>query len=39
LYVPAGDVLHVADEIGAILYYIPDVELTHDGELYAWCRG
>lgn len=33
LYVPAGDVLHVADETGAIPYDMPGVELTHDGEL------
>jgi len=33
LYVSAGDVLHVADETGAIPYDIPGVELTHDGEL------
>ncbi|SOZ38414.1 chromate resistance protein ChrB domain-containing protein [Cupriavidus neocaledonicus] len=33
LYVPAGDVLHVADETGAIPYDIPGVELSHVGEL------
>jgi len=33
LYVPPGDVLRVANEIGAIPYDIPGVELTHDGEL------
>ncbi len=33
LYVSAGDVLHVADETGAISYDIPGGELTHDDEL------
>ena len=33
LYVPAGDVLRIARETGAIPYDIPGVELTHDGEL------
>lgn len=33
LYVPARDVLQVAQEQGAIPYDIPGVELTHDGEL------
>jgi hypothetical protein len=33
LYVPPSDVLRVASETGAIPYDIPDVELTHDGEL------
>jgi hypothetical protein len=33
LYVPPGDVLHIASETGAIPYDIPGVELTHDGEL------
>jgi hypothetical protein len=33
LYVPAAEVLKVARESGAIPYDIPDVELTHDGEL------
>ncbi len=33
LYVPAGDVLRVADETGAIPYDIPGVELSHVGEL------
>lgn len=32
LYVPAGDVLRVAGETGAIPYDIPGVELTHVGE-------
>jgi hypothetical protein len=32
LYVPAGDVLHVAQETGAIPYDIPGVELSHVGE-------
>jgi hypothetical protein len=33
LYVPAGDVLRIANETGAIPYDIPGVELTHVGEL------
>ncbi|AIU25471.1 chromate resistance protein [Pandoraea pnomenusa] len=33
LYVPAGEVLRVAESTGAIPYDIPGVELTHDGEL------
>ena len=33
LFVPANDVLRVAAESGAIPYDIPDVELTHVGEL------
>ena len=33
LYVPSNDVLSVADETKAIPYDIPDVELTHEGEL------
>lgn len=33
LYVPAGDVLRVAQETGAIPYDIPEVELSHVGEL------
>jgi len=33
LYVPAGDVLCVAQETGAIPYDIPGVELSHAGEL------
>lgn len=33
LYVPAGDVLRVAGETGAVPYDIPDVELSHVGEL------
>ena len=32
LYVPAGDVLRVAEETGAIPYDIPGVELSHVGE-------
>lgn len=32
LYVPAGDVLRVAQETGAIPYDIPGVELSHVGE-------
>ncbi|MCX7186770.1 MAG: chromate resistance protein [Methylophilales bacterium] len=33
LYVPSGDVLKVAEETGAIPYDIPNVELSHVGEL------
>jgi hypothetical protein len=33
LYVPSGEVLRVAAETGAIPYDIPDVELSHVGEL------
>ena len=33
LYVPAGEVLRVAEETGAIPYDIPNVELSHVGEL------
>jgi hypothetical protein len=33
LYVPSGDVLHLAGETGAIPYDIPGVELSHVGEL------
>ena len=33
LYVPAGEVLRLAAETGAIPYDVPDVELTHVGEL------
>ena len=33
LYVPAGDVLKVASDTGAIPYDVPGVELTHEGEL------
>lgn len=33
LYVPAGDVLRVAEDTGAIPYDIPGVELSHLGEL------
>lgn len=33
LYVPKDRVLSVASETGAIPYDIPDVELTHEGEL------
>jgi hypothetical protein len=33
LYVPASEVLGTADAIGAIPYDIPDVELSHVGEL------
>lgn len=33
LYVPAGDVLSVAEKTGAIPYDIPGVEFSHIGEL------
>jgi len=33
LYVPAGDVLAVAERTGAVPYDIPGVEMTHEGEL------
>jgi len=33
LYVPAGDVVHIAQETGAIPYDIPGVELSHVGDL------
>ncbi len=33
LYVPAGDVLRIAHETGAIPYDIPGVELSHVGDL------
>ena len=33
LYVPKSDVLKVANETGATPYDIPDVELTHEGDL------
>jgi len=33
LFVPTGDVLRVASESGAIPYDIPNVELSHVGEL------
>ncbi|MDH4654895.1 chromate resistance protein ChrB domain-containing protein [Pseudomonas sp. BN606] len=33
LYVPASDVLRIAAEQDAAPYDIPDVELSHDGEL------
>ena len=33
LYVPAGQVMAVAAETGAIPYDVPDVELEHVGEL------
>ncbi len=33
LYIPAGDVLRVAEETGAIPYDVPNVELSHVGEL------
>jgi hypothetical protein len=33
LYVPKDDVLRIAAETGAIPYDVPDVELTHVGEL------
>jgi len=33
LYVPAGDVLRVAEETGAVPYDVPGVEMSHVGEL------
>lgn len=33
IYVPAGDVMRVAEEINATAYDIPDVEFSHVGEL------
>jgi hypothetical protein len=33
LYVPANQVLKVATETGAIPYDVPDVELSHEGDL------
>jgi hypothetical protein len=33
LFVPGGEVMEVAGATGAIPYDVPDVELTHDGEL------
>jgi hypothetical protein len=33
LFVPAGDVLRIATEAGAVPYDIPGVELSHAGEL------
>ena len=33
LYVPAADVLRVAQEVGAIPYDVPGVEMGHVGEL------
>jgi len=33
LYVPAGDVLRIANDAGAVPYDIPGVELSHEGEL------
>ena len=33
LYVPARDVRQIAEQTGAIPYDVPDVELTHVGEL------
>lgn len=32
IYVPASDVLRIAEETGAILYDVPGVELSHVGE-------
>lgn len=32
LYVPAGDVMRIAAEAGAIPYDVPDVELGHHGD-------
>ncbi len=33
LYVPASDVLRIAEDVGAIPYDIPGVEMTHVGDL------
>jgi hypothetical protein len=33
LFVPPADVLRVANQTGAIPFDVPDVELTHEGEL------
>ena len=33
LYVPADQVLRIAEETGAVPYDVPDVEMTHVGEL------
>jgi len=33
VYVPANQVLNVATETGAIPYDVPDVELSHEGDL------
>ncbi len=33
LYVPAGDVVRIAQETGAVPYDIPGVEMSHVGEL------
>jgi hypothetical protein len=33
LYVPAKQVLHVAEQTGAIPYDVPNVELSHEGDL------
>ncbi|MEY2952582.1 MAG: hypothetical protein RLZZ401_669, partial [Pseudomonadota bacterium] len=33
LYVPAGDVLRLASESGAVPYDIPGVEMSHVGDL------
>jgi hypothetical protein len=32
IFVPAGRVLEVADETGAVPYDIPDVEMSHEGD-------
>ena len=32
LYVPAGEVLHIVQDTGAIPYDVPDVELGHHGD-------
>ena len=32
LYVPAGDVMRIADETGAIPFDVPEVELGHHGD-------
>jgi hypothetical protein len=36
LYVPTSEILRTAEETGAIPYDIPDVELSHVGELYSF---
>lgn len=33
IFVPAGEVLRIADDSGAIAFDIPGVELTHEGDL------
>ncbi len=38
LYVPAQDVLKVAQETGAIPHDIPGIEMSHDGALWPLVR-